>query len=207
MRDPTLPPWTPRSSRSLNDFAYRHAWAGDLARFLAKDAVFLVVAVAVFAFLAAGRYASPEARRGAVSAVVALLLALLVAKLLSNAVGRVRPYLAHDDVHLLSHAARDPGFPSDHATSAFAIGVALVLRNRLAGAIALTLAVLIAVARVAVGAHYPTDVLGGAAIGTAAALLCFFTPWLRRPLDRLADACGALYERLIGPRSGSLSKS
>lgn len=193
-------------AETLNGWGYRHAWFGDLAKFLAQDAVFLVVAVAVVAFLAAGRYASPAARRGAVSAAFALALALLAAKLLSGVVDRDRPFVAHHDIRLLIHHAKDAGFPSDHATGAFAIANALLLRNRLAGTIAVLLAALVAVARVVVGAHYPTDVLGGAALGALIALVLYL-PVFRRGTDALADWAAGVYERLIGPRFGSRPNS
>src|SRR4051794_16072777 len=171
-------------ARSLNHFALRHAWFADLSRFAAKDLVFAVVAVAVVMFFAVGRFASVEARRGAVAAAFALALGLLIAHLLSDAVDRVRPFIAHPDIQLLGHAAHDPGFPSDHATSAAAIAVSLLLRHRRAGLVAALLAVLIAVARVVIGAHYPTDVLGGLAVGAASALVVYLPP-LRRQTDRL----------------------
>lgn len=185
---------------TLNGWGYRHAWFGDLAKFFAKDAVVLVVAVAVVVFLAAGRYRSIEGRRGAVAAAFATALALAVAHFVSTAVDRARPFVDHPHVHLLISHGKDAGFPSDHATGSFAIGVALLLRHRPAGIVALVLGVAIAVARVVVGAHYPTDVLGGAAIGTAAALL-FSMPPLRRRLDALADWAGGVYDRLLPSRA------
>jgi len=183
-------------AKTLNGWGYRHAWFADIAKFFAKDAVFLVVLVAVVAFLAAGRYGSIEARRGAVSAAFALAIGLLVAHFLSGAVDRSRPFVSHPDIHLLISHGKDAGFPSDHATGAFAIAVALLLRNRLAGTVALVLGVLIAVARVVVGAHYPTDVIGGAVLGAAIAI-ALYAPVLRRPLDALADWASALYTRLL----------
>ncbi|MDP9294682.1 MAG: phosphatase PAP2 family protein [Actinomycetota bacterium] len=53
---------------------------------------------------------------------------------------------------------------------------------------------MVAVSRVALGTHYPTDGLGGAALGALAALL-LWSPPIRRPLHRLADWTGALYDR------------
>jgi undecaprenyl-diphosphatase len=189
-------------ARTLNGWGYHHSWFGDLAKFFANDAVFIVVGIAVLAFLFGGR----DGRRGAVSAAAALAIGLLIAKVLSSAVDRTRPFVAHHDIHPLIHHAKDAGFPSDHTTGAFAIAVALLLRHRLSGAVALVLAVLVAISRVVVGAHYPTDVLGGAAIGTAVALV-LFAPQIRRWLDALADWAGGIYERLIGPRRGSRPNS
>jgi undecaprenyl-diphosphatase len=84
--------------------------------------------------------------------------------------------------------------------------VAILLRHRKAGVLALVLATLVSVGRVAVGTHYPGDVLAGAAVGTVAALI-FWHPSVRRPLHRLAEWAGGLYERaaltLLRPRRTS----
>lgn len=130
-------------------------------------------------------------RRGRFSA----LLALGAAQLIGWLWDRPRPYEAHPgDAHLLLSPSPDPSFPSDHATGAYAIALAILLRHRKAGAVALILATLIAVSRVATGTHDPTDVLGGAALGVLAALLLWASP-ARRLLHRLADSAGGLYDR------------
>jgi undecaprenyl-diphosphatase len=109
-------------------------------------------------------------------------------------VARPRPYLTHPDAHLFIPRSHDFSFPSDHATAGFAIAVALLLRHRNAGLLALGMAVIMSLARVVVGTHYPSDVLAGAAVGTAAALV-FWHPWVREPLHRAAEWSGSLYER------------
>jgi membrane-associated phospholipid phosphatase len=183
--------------KSLNGYAYDHAWFGDLSKFLAKDGVLLVVAVMAVVFLAAGRYTSVAGRRGASAAGFAALLALGVGQIVSALVDRSRPFVDHPgQVHLLIAHAKDAGFPSDHATGSFAIAAALLLRHRSAGSVALAFATAIAVARVAVGAHYPTDVLAGAALGAAAAVVLFLPP-LRWVTDRVADLVAAIYERAL----------
>jgi undecaprenyl-diphosphatase len=121
-------------------------------------------------------------------------LALLLASQLANLVGRPRPFVDEPStVHLLVAHAADPGFPSDHATAAFAIAVAILLRSRRWGLLALAMAVALAVGRVAVGVHFPTDVLAGAALGSATALLLYLPP-VRRPLHRLADWAGGVWD-------------
>jgi undecaprenyl-diphosphatase len=190
--------------RTLNGWAYRHAWAAHSCRFLARDGVWLVVAVVVVMFLFAGHLVSLEGRGAASGAGFAMLLALGAGQLISGAVDRARPFVAHPGhVHLLIAHARDAGFPSDHATGSFAIAVALLARHRRAGAIALVLAAAVSFARVAVGAHYPTDVLAGAALGTVAALVIVATP-LRRLTDAVGELAGAIYDRLLrAPRLAS----
>jgi undecaprenyl-diphosphatase len=89
-------------------------------------------------------------------------------------------------VHPLVPHGADASFPSDHATAAFAIATAIWLRWRLAGAVSLVLAAALAVARVAVGVHYPGDVVAGAILGTGAAVALWWPP-LRRGTDAVAD--------------------
>lgn len=67
----------------------------------------------------------------------------------------------------------------------------------MAGAAAVAIATLVALSRVIVGAHYPGDVLAGAALGTLVALLAFLPP-ARRATDQIADTGGARYDRLLG---------
>lgn len=63
----------------------------------------------------------------------------------------------------------DPAFPSGHATRAFAVALFLSLRTRdwRWGAPLFAYAALVAVSRVYVGVHWPSDVLAGALLGLA----------------------------------------
>lgn len=149
-----------------------------------------------------GKWRSLNGRHGVVAAGFSALLALGIAHLIVELWARPRPYVAHAaDAHLFIDRSHDPSFPSDHATAAFAIAVALLLRHRKAGWLALAMAAVLSVARVAVGTHYPSDVLAGAAIGTLAALVLWH-PSVRRPLHRLAEWAGALYERALERLTG-----
>jgi undecaprenyl-diphosphatase len=144
-------------------------------------------------------------RRAVVAGGLSAGLGLAVAQVVSRLVDRPRPFVAHPDaVHLFAHHAADPGFPSDHTTAAFAIGVALLLRFRTWGAVVLVLATLLAFTRVAMAIHYPTDVLGGAAIGALSAL-ALSLPAVRALLNRLADAAGALLDTIVRGTVGRLA--
>ena len=158
--------------------------------------MFFVALLAVI-FLARGKWRSVNGRHGVVAAGFSALLALGAAQIIAHIWERPRPYIAHPgDAHLFIAASHDPSFPSDHATAAFAIAVALLLRHRKAGILAIVMAVTLCVARVAVGTHYPGDVLGGALLGSAAALVLWH-PVIRRPLHDLGDWVGRVYETIL----------
>lgn len=166
-------------------------------RFLADDLVVVIVALVALLFLIPWRTLLYERRRAAVAATASAGLALLIAQPIAHAIDRTRPFVAHPaQSHLLIGRSTDPSFPSDHATGAFAIAMAVWLYDRRFGAVFLALAAVVSIARVYVGTHYPGDVIGGAILGSAVALLLHFTP-LRALIERIADGCGALWDRVL----------
>jgi undecaprenyl-diphosphatase len=182
--------------KTLNGFAFHHDSWEDVARFLESIAPLFFVVLLAALFLARGKWRSRNARHGVVAAGLSAGVALMLAKVLSDVIARQRPFVDHPhSAHLFIKHAADYGFPSDHASGAFAIAVALLLRHRPAGLVALAMAVAISIGRVMVGVHYPSDVAAGALLGTACALL-FWLPRVRGPLSALADWLSALYERL-----------
>ena len=153
-----------------NRFAAHHdAWEDAAGAYAgASEPLFLLGVLALIAVgLAARRRRLLEA---GVLALVAAGGALLVGALVSHLVDRSRPFVGHPQIHAFLHHAADPGFPSDHATAAFAIAVTLVLRLGWAGAPVVAAAIALAVSRVLLGLHYPGDVLAGALIGSLAAV-------------------------------------
>ena len=136
-------------------------------------------------------------RRALFSAGVATILALLIAVVIGHIWDRPRPFVVLRHYHKLIPHPADASFPSDHVSGSFAIVFTLMLyrRWRLA-TVALIAGVLIGLARVMVGVHWPTDVLGGVGVGALAALLVA-GPLSQRVTGVLGDWCSQLYGRVL----------
>ncbi|MBI5106554.1 MAG: phosphatase PAP2 family protein [Solirubrobacterales bacterium] len=182
---------------ALNGFFARHDGIEDPVVAYVSASQVLFAALLVVLFVGDRGLAGRAARRGAVAAGVSAALALVIAQVVSHLVDRSRPFASDPSgVHLFSAHGADPGFPSDHATAAFAIAIAILLRSRRWGLLAVTMATILAVARVAMGVHYPSDVIAGAALGSATALALWWAP-IRGPLHAIADRAGAALEALV----------
>ncbi|WP_371528443.1 phosphatase PAP2 family protein [Streptomyces sp. NBC_01283] len=119
---------------------------------------------------------------------LAASIAVLVNVPIRGFVERRRPFKDHDGLELLVHGKTDFSFVSDHATLAMALGVGLFVANRKFGLVGIALALLEGFCRVFMGVHYPTDVVGGFALGTAVALL--LSPLAMALLTPVAKAVG-----------------
>jgi undecaprenyl-diphosphatase len=160
-----------RVYHAVNRFVFHHAWLGRALADIEKWAV-LVVAVATFAlWLLARPGGSRKWKLASATALASAALGLLVNQLVAQFWHRARPFAAHRSAHVWGGRSHDPSFPSDHASAAFAIGFAVLLFDRVAGALFLAAAVVIGVGRVLIGAHYPADVLAGVLVGLACAVV------------------------------------
>ena len=109
----------------------------------------------------------PKMRKTGVVMAAALIIDLLLCNvLLKNLVARTRPYDVNTGIQLLVAKLRDYSFPSGHTAASFASVTALYLSGeRRIWIIALVISCLIAVSRLYLYVHYPTDVLGGIIFG------------------------------------------
>ena len=114
----------------------------------------------------------PKTRRTGLGIGIALLLGVLIGNVvLKNLIDRLRPFEVQEGVHLLVKALYDGSFPSGHSLACFETATVLMIRNRKAGTVALALATLVAFSRMYLFMHFPTDVLGGVAIGVVFGIL------------------------------------
>ena len=96
-----------------------------------------------------------------------LIVAITISSALKHLIGRERPLEAARLV-----VETNPSMPSGHAIAAFALATVLSVLTRSWWTVpAWIVAVLVAINRLYVGVHWLSDVLVGASIGTAVALL------------------------------------
>ncbi|MBR7676498.1 phosphatase PAP2 family protein [Streptomyces daliensis] len=122
---------------------------------------------------------------GLMWAPLAAAVALLVNIPIRGFVERPRPFFDHHGLEVLIAGKSDYSFVSDHSTLAMALAVGIFMVNRKFGLIGIVLAVAAGFSRVYMGVHYPTDVIGGLALGTAVSLLLApAAMWLLTPVVR-----------------------
>ncbi|MDT0463450.1 phosphatase PAP2 family protein [Streptomyces gibsoniae] len=126
-------------------------------------------------------------------------VAVLVNVPIRGFVERPRPFVDHQGLDVLATGKTDYSFVSDHATLTMAAAVGLFIAHRKFGLAGLGLALLEGFCRVFMGVHYPTDVVGGFALGTAVALL--LSPLAMALLTPLTKAIEA------SPRAGLLIRA
>jgi len=130
-----------------------------------------------------------------------MLMANVWGPMIKNVFLRLRPYFVSDRIDLLRKidadadihdvAAQGYSFPSGHSASAAAVygSTALYAKKKWLTALAILLPLLVGFSRVVVGAHYPTDVLAGWALGLLVILLI---PWLKRKIRNRWLFCAVL---------------
>ena len=157
-------PWT-TAFLDVNTFARRTPGLHHVMTGYAAYGVVLFAGLLVAGWWIARRQATTSAMVAALWAPLGTLLAVAVNQPIVAGVDEERPYTALHHILVLAARSTDPSFPSDHATMAGAVTVGLFLVSRRLGVLSAIAAVLMAFARVYIGAHYPQDVIAGLALG------------------------------------------
>lgn len=121
----------------------------------------------IWIVLAVGLMLFPKKRKTGVILSMALVIdAILCNVIIKNLVCRVRPFHVNTAIELLIPEPGEFSFPSGHTAVSFAAVAALYFAGEKRLFLpALVLATMIALTRLYLYVHYPTDVLGGILIG------------------------------------------
>ncbi len=185
-------------SSFINGFAQRSFRFDKIAVFLSDSD--LLKGVAVFALIWWLWFRNQDVRRkreALLAAMFASFPALAIAWTLSVLVSRPRPLNETRFLFRVPYGADATGwvnhnsFPSDHAVLFFALATGIFLASRRAGWFTFAyVTTMICLPRLYLGAHYSTDILGGAALGISMAWLANresirkpLTNWAMRWLD------------------------
>jgi undecaprenyl-diphosphatase len=176
---------------AIYDVSLHHHWIGTLFSDIEKVSIPLMVVMTAALWFFSRPGGDPKWKLACASGFASAALAYAVAFVIHHSWSRPRPYMSHHISHPWS-STTDASFPSDHATVSFAIAFAVLAFDPVAGAIFLVTAAIIAVGRLLIGAHYPSDVAAGLIIGLLAAwvvvrFLPRFVSWVVSHVERVSD--------------------
>jgi membrane-associated phospholipid phosphatase len=162
----------------LYNLAHHSYWADQAIIFFAHTFPYLVIIVAGVFILMHHEVIAAEApakvflekKKEILRAFVTGGGAWVLAKLLKVIIHTPRPFNIFADVHPLIQESGF-AFPSGHATFYMALAVSIFLSHKKAGYAFMAFALIIGVARVAAGVHFPVDIIGGFALGALVAYL------------------------------------
>ena len=135
--------------------------------FLAEYLLWIIVGILIILFL------SKKTRLMATAAVGSVILGrLIITEIIKRLYFSSRPYIVLEGVKKLITENKDyQSFPSGHVVIFFSIATAIYLFNKKWGIISFVIAILVAIARIFVGVHWPSDILGGAVVGIFSGVL------------------------------------
>jgi undecaprenyl-diphosphatase len=136
-------------------------------------AKYLFIAVVLLYLLALVQASRKHRKTLIVSLIVAGIVAVALDKLGGKLYYDPRPFVSQHLRPLIQHSA-DNGFPSEHAVFSMTIGILLTYYRRRLGVLAMLLAYIVGVARVAAHVHSPIDIIGGIIIAAVAATIGYF---------------------------------
>ncbi len=115
---------------------------------------------------------SDQRRRMLLLSLLAAILAIGVNTILNTVLPRPRPFLVLPAHVLVKSPPHDSSFPSDHAAVTLAIATTLLLNGESGwGVLGVMGALAIGLARVIIGVHYPSDIVGGMLVGMVCAVI------------------------------------
>lgn len=136
-----------------------------LATLIGEKGIFLGICILLLAI-------PKKTRKAATAMGLSLILEALICNLiLKPAVGRKRPYDLKKKLELLIPKLKDASFPSGHTGATFSAAGALFFSRTKLWIPAALMAMSTAFSRMYFYVHYPTDVLGGAALGLSSGWL------------------------------------
>lgn len=135
-------------------------------QFISDTTTFTSIGLILSIFIASIIKRSKILRKSWITLAISITLVALSTQVIKSCVNRERPFKVLPSVEKLSTGG-DASFPSGHTAEAFAMAsaISLLFRKRWVATVITLWAIVVAYSRIALGVHYPGDVLGGALLG------------------------------------------
>lgn len=150
--------------QQLNNLAGQYKLVADLTVFFGRYFQYFLVG-GVCLYLAARNPAFRDFRKIALALLAAVISRFGFASGLRQLYFRPRPFVSHQVYQLIPQDFLKGSFPSGHMAFLFAFGMFLYMSNKRVGQIVFGGGILIGIARIFGGVHYPSDILGGIILG------------------------------------------
>lgn len=121
--------------------------------------------------LGAAIFAAHPWNEVAMQSFVALALSHLPVAVIKRKYPRLRPYLVLPHTNICGKPLTDHSFPSGHTTAIFSVTVPFMAAAPLLAFLLIPLAGIVALSRMYLGLHYPSDCAAGAFLGIMAAMM------------------------------------
>ena len=116
-----------------------------------------------------------KTRKCGILMIISMILGLIIGNgILKNLIQRQRPCWIDTNILLLIPNPTDFSFPSGHTLASFEASIMILLHSKKWGIPAIILSILIACSRMYLFVHFPTDILGGAILGTTISILVYY---------------------------------
>lgn len=156
----------------LHSFAFIYPWFDQLIQFLAVPFIYIIISIITIILIWKAKIFEEGFNiksmwiRG--HGVVIILFTTLFTYILSNLLKIVimtdRPFIALNNIYTLIPES-GYAFPSGHSATIAAFAFAVFFKNKKLGYVCFIAMLLIGLARVVAGVHFPIDIVGGFAIG------------------------------------------
>lgn len=152
---------------SVLDFIQRTFKCGFLDSFMKYVSLFFGEYGVFWIIVAVILLIIPKTRKIGTALAVSFILGVIFGNaVIKNIVTRARPFSLNKDITLIIHTTNDYSFPSGHTLVCFEAATVLLKKApKKFGFIALVIAILVALSRMYLYIHFPTDVIAGIILG------------------------------------------
>lgn len=135
---------------------------------LGDSGIFWIILAIVLLF-------NSKTRRCGIFMLISMMAGLIIGNgIIKNLVARQRPCWIDETITLLIENPTDYSFPSGHTLASFEAAITIFLFSKKWGIPSIILAIFIGISRMYLFVHFPTDIIGGAILGTLIAIAVFY---------------------------------